>query len=278
MKKFNLTFVLFCACGALAYAGPEPVTSKEVAPVPAPQPSCFEGWYFGIHGGALLSNFDNDTDVFEETFAPRGGSESALDSSRRSDQWSGEGGLHAGYNWQHDHWVFGLEVDVQGTDFTSTSEATASFALPPGPPFLFTTDVTAKTDINWYSTGRLRLGYVVGDRFMIFATGGGTVGLTEFTTVSSLEASTPVDPDSRDFAFKRNRGIRGGWTAGGGFDFCLSQHWMLNFTYLYVDLGDARESSSLFAESSQGRTFLGDTHASTDFKFHVFQGGLSFHF
>src|SRR5437867_1749347 len=56
MKKFTLTLALFCACGALAYAGPEPLASKEIAPAPMPT-SCFEGWYFGIHGGALLSNF-----------------------------------------------------------------------------------------------------------------------------------------------------------------------------------------------------------------------------
>jgi outer membrane immunogenic protein len=278
MKKFTLALALFCACWALAYAGPEPLPAKEIAPAPPPPTSCFEGWYFGIHGGAILSNFDNSTDAFEETFAPRGGSESAFDSSGKHDETSGEGGLHAGYNWQRGHWVFGLEVDIQGSDLSSTSEATAIIELPPGAPFFFTTDVTAKTQVDWYATGRLRVGYALADRFMIFGTGGGAGGLTEFNVFSDLEADTPVGLHDSDFALHRDREIRGGWTAGGGIDFCLSQHWMLNFTYLYVDLGDRSRDDSLFAISTQGRTFFGDTHASTDFKFHVFQGGLSFHF
>jgi len=280
MKKFALTFVLSCACAcALVYAGPEPLPSKEVAPMaPAPM-SCFAGWYFGIHGGAVLSNFDNRADAFEETFAPRGGSESAFDSTRKNDDWSGEGGLHAGYNWQFGHWVFGLEADIQGTQLRNTADAIAFMQLPPGTPFNFFTEINAEADVDWYSTGRLRLGYVFADRFMLFATGGGVLGSTQYNAFSHLYALTPLDNAPEvDFAFERDRSIRGGWTGGGGIDICLGQHWWLDFTYLYVDLGSESASASLSSVSTQGRTFFGDTSARTDFRFHQFQGGLSFHF
>src|SRR5260370_42521796 len=71
MKKFTLSFVLFSACCAFVYSGQEPMASKEIAPVPAPPPSCFEGWYFGVHGGGILTEFDSQTSAFEETLPPR---------------------------------------------------------------------------------------------------------------------------------------------------------------------------------------------------------------
>src|SRR6266436_2241670 len=118
MKKFTLTLVLFCACCALAYAGPEPTASKEVAPVPPPPPSCFEGWYFGAHGGGIWANLDTQTSAFEETLPPRvfGFSESLFLATKKNDETSWEAGLHGGYNWQRGGWVFGFEVDIQGTD------------------------------------------------------------------------------------------------------------------------------------------------------------------
>ena len=71
MKKFALIFVLLSACCGLAYAGPEPMASKEIAPVPAPAPSCFEGWYFGVHGGGILTEFGSQTSAFEDTEPPQ---------------------------------------------------------------------------------------------------------------------------------------------------------------------------------------------------------------
>src|SRR5438270_13061268 len=117
MKKFTLTFALFCACTALIYAGSEPMASKEIAPVPAPQPSCFEGFYFGIHGGGIWANLDAKTSAFEETLAPpaRGGfSEALFFAVRKKVETSCEGGLHGGYSWQHGGWVLGSGVVMQG--------------------------------------------------------------------------------------------------------------------------------------------------------------------
>jgi outer membrane immunogenic protein len=290
MRKFTLTFVLFSACCALAYAGPEPMASKEIAPVPAPPPSCFEGWYFGIHGGGILTEFDSQTSAFEDTEPPRigGFSESAFaETGRRGSDSTWEGGLHAGYNWQRGAWVFGLEVDIQGTNFERHDSALAFIDLPTDEDEQFdhqySTEIHSTTKLDWYSTGRLRIGHTLGDRIMVFATGGGAVGLTEVSESTAVVATTTEGGTTSAFLSKSDRGIRGGWTGGGGVDFCLSQHWMLNFTYLYVDLGDSSVSSAahltLPAFNGTGfRTFDSATRARADFQFHVFQGGLTFHF
>src|SRR5947207_9651873 len=82
MKKFTLTFALLCAGGALAYAGPQPMTSKEIAPVAPPPTSCFEGFYFGIHGGGLLTEFDSKTSAFEISISDQD-TEDDFDSTRK---------------------------------------------------------------------------------------------------------------------------------------------------------------------------------------------------
>ena len=282
MKKFTLTVALFCACSALAFAGPEPV-AKEMAPAPPPPPSCFEGWYFGIHGGGILGKLDEETFAFEQTISPASGElpgvvDTVFDRSGKNDEWSWEAGFHGGYNWQRGNWVFGLEVDLSATNLERHDSADAFFVLPPGTPFIYDTAIDSKTELDWYSTGRLRAGYVFGDRFMIFGTGGGAVALAGVSESTLFRESTPFGGAVTELFRKDNNDIRGGWTVGGGFDICLSQHWMLNFTYLYMDLGDKSASTNVFVTSTRGRTFESHTSVDTELNFHIFRGGLTFHF
>jgi outer membrane immunogenic protein len=286
MKKFTLTLALFCACCALAYAGPEPMmSSKEIAPVPAPAPSCFEGWYAGIHGGGIWANLDYETSAFEATDATNGGfAEDLFLATRKKDETTGEGGLHGGYNWQRGGWVFGIEVDIQGTDLQRNQSVFDFIQLPGGnsEEHVYTTSIDSHAALDWYATGRIRIGHTLGERVMIFATGGGAGGLTELSEVTSVNETTRFGGATSETFRDDNRGIRGGWTGGGGFDFCLSQHWVLNFTYLYVDLGDEHVGTSFVFTSlpvANGvRNFNSQTRASADFQFHDFRGGLTFHF
>src|SRR5260370_2407322 len=110
---------------------------------------------------------------------------------------------------------------------------------------------------------------------MVFATGGGAVGLTEVSESTAVVASTAEGGTTSTFLTKNTNNIRGGWTGGGGIDFCLSQHWMLNFTYLYVDLGDESASSSALLtlpapRRSSVRTFDSATRARADLQLPVF--------
>jgi outer membrane immunogenic protein len=285
MKKFTLTFVLLSACCALVYAGPEPMASKEIAPVPAPPPSCFEGWYAGVHGGAIWANLDARTSAFEATDATNGGfAEDLFLATRQKDETSWEGGLHGGYNWQRGGWVFGLEVDIQGTDLQRNATVADFIQLPGGSSeeHVYVTGIVSKANLDWYATGRVRIGHTLGERVMIFATGGGAAGLTDLNEVTAVHESTRFGGQFTQGFSDDSRGIRGGWTGGGGIDFCISQHWVLNFTYLYVDLGDERVGNSVIFSSlpvANGvRNFNSQTRATADFQFHDFRGGLTFHF
>jgi outer membrane immunogenic protein len=286
MKKFTLTFASLCAFCAFAYAGSERYESKEVAPQPVIPSSCFDGWYFGIHGGGILTNFNTETAAFEETLAPNpnGFSESLFQSTGRDDKWTWEGGLHAGRNWQRGGWVFGFEVDFQGTDFEQKDSVFLFMQLPSdqGVARSYTTAIDSKVALDWYATGRVRVGHTLGDKFLAFITAGGAIGLTEVSAVTGIAESTDFGGTFADQFSNGGREVRGGWTAGGGFDFCISEHWLLNFTYLYTDLGDGSAGKTLLFTGdpveSGVRSFDSETRVRTDFKFHVFRGGLTFKF
>jgi outer membrane immunogenic protein len=260
------------------------MTSKEIAPM-APQPSCFEGWYAGVHGGAIWANLDAKTSAFADTFATNGGfAESFFFETKKNDETSFEAGMHGGYNWQRGGWVFGLEVDIQGTDLHRNAATGVFIQLPGGnsAEHIYDTQIRSHTALDWFATGRIRLGHTFGERIMLFVTGGGAAGLTELSEVTSVNENTRFGGAFSETFTDSNRGIRGGWTGGGGIDFCISQHWMLNFTYLYVDLGDEHVGNSVvFSSLFTGngfRNFDSETRARADFKFHDFRGGLTYHF
>lgn len=261
-------------------------SGKEVAQVPVVPTSCFDGWYFGIHGGGLLTNFNSRTSAFGSTESARGNVDTAFDFSTRGNDGGAEGGLQVGYNFQRGGWIFGLEVEISAAAFERINSAQAVIPLDQesGGPFSYKTGIGSKTDLNWYSTVRPRFGHTLGERVYLFGTGGLAVGSAEVSEVTGVSAGTPGGTTSGS-DFQGNRDVSVGWTAGAGIDFCLTQHVILNFTYLYVDLGDASASSTFSGEiptndskSSGFRTFDSQTHASSDLKFHVFQGGVSFKF
>ena len=285
MKKLTLTCTMLCAACALTFGGPEKMQSsgKEMAPAPVVATSCFEGWYFGIHGGATLSNFSMGESADEQSLGARNdgtGFVQANQSSSGGDGASLQGGLHAGYNWQRGKWVFGLEGDISATALDQNDTAVASTFLPNNTDRAFTTAVQAKSTVDWYSTLRPRIGYTFTDRVMLFVTGGLAFGEADLREQTAMFAFRDEDPSiDRRSGFDEDRGIKFGWTAGAGIDFCLTQHITLNFTYLYTDLEDSHAGSDIsFVSDSIRRSFDVHTTASSDNAFHVFQGGLSFKF
>ena len=279
MKKHTLTLVLFCACYALAYAGPEPLpSSKEVIqPLAPPPPSCFDGWYAGVHGSGLLRG---DIDTTAHVFVINPGDVVFPDSDvhHGGDEFGGMGGLQLGRNFQRGNWVFGLEVDISVGEFdVDEGHAFAEVHAPRD----IVSDTRSRTTLNWFSTVRPRVGYTFGQRFLIFVTGGLMVGSADTRVTSDLDidlrqGTTPFSVQVTGVTDDR---IEVGWTAGGGFDFCLAEHWILNFTYLYGDLGDQHAHNFFTAAApNPGFTVNAEDRVDTDLQFHVFQGGLSYKF
>ena len=100
-------------------------------------------------------------------------------------------------------------------------------------------------EIDWFGTVRARLGYLVTDQLLLYATGGlayGRVHVTAFATSAVLVPAGVGDPRLTTsplgfIAAKNNVG----WTVGAGiegrFTYWLPPAWSWKLEYLYVDLG-----------------------------------------
>lgn len=113
------------------------------------------------------------------------------------------GGVQAGYNWQADRWVFGIEGDW------SWSGADGSTALG-----------VLSSDQNWYATLTGRVGYAW-DNWMWYVKGGAAWVDAEY----SLAALGTVSD------------TRVGWTLGTGVEWALAPQWSAKLEYNYLDFG-----------------------------------------
>ena len=125
------------------------------------------------------------------------GSIPAIPLTYKFDPSGGLGGAHAGYNWQWDHVVLGIEGDAEGADVNGSLTGNFPTVRP-----IFRG--TAKTNMDFDASIRGKLGYAF-DRVLVYGTGGVAFGdvKTTFTAVGPDTVGSTSD-------------VRVGWTAGGG--------------------------------------------------------------
>jgi outer membrane immunogenic protein len=180
------------------------------------------------------------------------------------------GGGQVGYNYQFSpKWVLGLEADIQG----SGQRKTSTFADPIAaafcngaqnpPPTCFLTNpfngaaVTGyEAKIDWFGTVRGRVGWLVTDQVLLYATGGlayGQVGVSGNVNVSGSQPSLPAFTWAGTSGFSASK-TNIGFVVGGGiegkFTAWLSQNWSWKLEYLYLDLGSLDASAPFVAVSS----------------------------
>lgn len=206
MKKVLLAGVSLGALGLAsgvqaADLAARPVYSK--APVAAVPTWSWAGFYVGanVGGASARTNVSNPDNNY--VFFPRG-------SSFNSNQTGIIGGLEAGYNWQFNSLVVGVEGDISAASLgRRTLFGTAN------PPDTFNASMTA------LGTVRGRIGWAF-DRLLIYGTGGVAfanlkdqyVSLFPFTAAAGSSAT--------------------GWTAGGGIEYAFWGNWTAKAEYLHV--------------------------------------------
>ncbi len=235
------------------FAADMPVKAPPLAPAPAPS---WAGFYAGAQVGAAWTR-----DALTETSAftpPQTGNatENAV---------SFIGGGHAGYNWQMGDFVFGPEVDIEGTTLKTTDTCLVEDAgagnPTPGACFAGTHDFS--TQIFWQASVRGRIGYAW-QNALIYATGG--VAFADIETTYTQTVGATVASES----FRR---IKTGFTVGGGVDYALDAHWIARLEYRYTDFGTVSDANSAAA----GAFWVGYTndHAITE---HAVRVGVSYLF
>jgi len=189
------------------------LATEAPAAVPAPVAYNWSGFYVGAQVGY---GFGEDR---TRQFAPANLGGLNIGSSNLNAD-GVLGGIHLGYNFQHEQWVFGVEADFEGTDLNSGTRAFPSGDL-------------ARENVNWQGSVRGRVGYAF-DRVLFYATGGLAYGELENRYLNGV---TGV---AQSFT-----GTRLGYTVGGGLEYAIDNHWTTRLEYRYTEFDRVNNTVSL---------------------------------
>ncbi len=205
MKKVLLAGVSLGALGLASGVQAADMAARPVYKAPVPAPS----WtWTGFYVGANLGFADAHTNISSPNHF------SAIDASFGSRQGGVIGGVQAGYNWQFNSFVLGVEGDISAASLNRTT--------PAGTVSIFTGD-TFNGNMSALGTVRGRIGWAF-DRLLVYGTGG--VAFANLTD----QFFSPV------FPFTAGPGSSAtGWTAGAGVEFGLSANWTVKAEYLRVE-------------------------------------------
>jgi outer membrane immunogenic protein len=245
--RFGLLFAVLIGCGyghkvTAADLAVSPVYKSPV--IATVVPYSWTGFYVGVNVGGSWGRSSSNV-----VFDPRSGlSTATVDSASQSIN-GALGGFQAGYNFQHDRMIFGLETDIQGTgqkgDALSTVTLTTLGAClapcQPPPPTVTKAPLGFSQSLPWFGTFRGRVGITPTDRWFFYATGGlayGEVKANSNLTVAGGNCIAPCTPTPGGSVVGNFSQTRIGWTVGAGVEAALGGGWTGKLEYLHIDFGD----------------------------------------
>jgi opacity protein-like surface antigen len=167
--------------------------------------SDWAGFYLGVHGGYGWGDTTFD-DLSILNASPKGG----------------VFGGHAGYNWQYQSVVGGLEVDFSGADINTSSVIATIGPQRNLVALVAPINISREVKIDELASARARLGYLIFPGLLAYGTAGIGWGHSELT-LSAGPAS--ISSNANEF----------GWVAGGGLEYKLMEHLLLRAEYLHYD-------------------------------------------
>lgn len=227
----------------------------------------WNGFYFGAHAGysstsqrytnrfsSILGDYLTRRDEYLPLSNAMTGAVGKLDVFTRRGDGTGFGGF-AGYNYQFDEAVIGVEADYTSLDAGATSRDFTPMNFydinSAGSLYKINARILglASSKIVDYGTMRVRAGYTLGN-FMPFVTAGVAIGRAEISQQIVVSASNPkFDRTISDGnlggnlsssvigAYAKTK-VVGGFAAGAGLEYALTQNILLRGEYQYVQFND----------------------------------------
>jgi outer membrane immunogenic protein len=198
--------------GVLTAQAADLPTAKS-APVFTPPPVYnWGGFYVGVNGGGAWGNQD-----------PLGAITNKFDSASFSTSGGVFGGT-VGAQMQQGHVVLGVEGDLDwaGINGSKTFSPTIAGGAQP-----FT--ITARSQIDWTGTARMRIGYAQ-ENWLFF----GTAGLAMMGSQPHLTVLNGLSCADVSIPNCSNKPLTGGLAAGLGVEYGFSQAWSAKLEYIYI--------------------------------------------
>ena len=231
--------ILLASVAALGLAGTASAADLAVRAAPVPVPLfTWTGCYLGINGGWIGQ--DTSYTTGRQLLAPFGDPDAAtpaenalLTHSYSSSQSGGTIGGQFGCQYQWGWFVLGGEWDanwagVKDDNFFSYSAAATNNVWFPRQEW-------THTQMDWFTTARVRVGAAWWDRVLVYATGGlAMASVDSYTHVAFNNGNNPFFIPQYFGAYRESRI---GWTVGGGIEWAFAQNWTAKAEFLYIDLG-----------------------------------------
>ncbi len=230
----------------------------------------WNGFYAGVNAGYGWGTSKTDYPGVEPTLFIPGQTFGAIPRSNSPRNAGFIGGVQAGYNWQFNSAIAGLEADFAYTGMRGT----ATYAATVFPAPLLTT--TQENKLNWFATVRPRVGMLLTPDFLGYVTGGVAIGGAKAATTVDI-APPGSCPLTNGFCSTGSASkTLVGWTAGLGAEMALAAHWTAKAEYLYYDLGNV--SYQVISTATFGNGGTESIHADAKFKGHIVRVGLNYSF
>jgi outer membrane immunogenic protein len=218
-----------------AFVGFASVASAADLPVKAPVaiPYSWTGFYVGANAGVMSDKTDGFFTNFPTHFW-------------RTDQVTGVGGIHGGYQYQFGNAVVGVEAGWSsqlGKSFGSKAGGGEGAPCGVDPPSSCQARIA-----NILQVGP-RLGWAI-DRWMVFGTGGYAHAAVQTRT---------FNPDDSEFTFTHGDNRHNGWFAGGGLEYLVTNNFILGADYKHYEFRSKSYTDSVFGDFDRTLKASADT-------------------
>ncbi|MBR0963380.1 porin family protein [Bradyrhizobium diazoefficiens] len=231
VQNFDARLATHTASVGLAYKFGEPVIGR--AHPLAAQAAILPSWA-GVYAGLGLGARATRTDLIATSETIGGGAFDLTEraNNRPMDNTAFRASPYAGYLWQlAPQWIVGVEGDVGFADRTTRREGFTSIFLAdsqsPGESLSIRN--------RWDASLRLRGGYLVNPRTMLYATGG--VAWQNFELTSTCTSVFCPGFFGLSPGIISQSTTKTGWTVGGGVETALWGNWLARAEYRYADYG-----------------------------------------
>jgi len=218
------TFLMMAAAGAIASVT-LPAAAADLgarpylkAPVQTEALHSWAGFYVGAHVGYAWGDQHDNLSVIG----------AMVD---KFDVKGVMGGIHAGYNWQANNFVFGIEGDFHLSDV----KGNRSFDDPVGGSNRIRGNLGFAND--WQASLRARAGFAQ-NNWLLYATGG--VAFADVKSSLSIKDNYCVEGTCywNEPTFSSAKNTLVGYTIGIGSEFALTRNWIGRAEVRYTDFGN----------------------------------------